>query len=173
MVRRQHALTLCFIILLAGCATQTRNAVSPSTTAERIPAQPLLAPMLACLASQQTLSGAERQQRLNANGAHAAPTAAERFNHACLLGHAQASDAEISQAQEIIQSLRNDPEFAMQEQQHLLAIYARKLELMQALRLQVRESWQYRQKIEELKGLEEELEPALAAPTIDSPENGL
>ncbi|WP_432698125.1 hypothetical protein ACQUQP_07230 [Marinobacterium sp. YM272] len=174
MVRRKYALPLVIALLLGGCASQDKSqSLASIAGAFNFSGQPLTASMLACLASQERLSGAQRRQQMAASTSANPASAEQRFSQACLLGHAQASDAELAQAAQRLKVLLADPDFAEPEQQQLIAIYQRKLELMQALRNQVRETRAYRQKIEELKGLEEALEPASPSLGTTTPENGL
>lgn len=158
MDRRITALAVLAITLLAGCASKDQSNPEPARQ-HAIPANPMLGEMLDCLASQEQLSLNQRQQLLTSrfDGSRSQP-AAEQFHHACLLGHTQATNDELRQAQQILGTLTRNPEFATAERQALLAIYQRKLELMLALRQQVQETREYRDKIEQLKGLEEELE---------------
>ncbi len=160
MDRRPLALPLLAITLLAGCSTIEETSLPSFTT------QPVLDDMLTCLASQENLSLSQRSQLLGAvSKSESIAAGPDRFQYACLLGHTQASDDELKQAQQLLNTLSSDPEFAATERQAVISIYQRKLELMLALRQQVTETREYRRKIEQLKGLEEELETEAPVPT--------
>ncbi|SEG50189.1 hypothetical protein [Marinobacterium lutimaris] len=164
MDRRLTALAWLSISVMAGCSTLDISAPEHVTVAP-IESNPMLGDMLDCLASQEQQSLSQRQQQLQTRLVSSLQLPAqEQFQLACLLGHTQASNEELRQAQQILVGLRTNAEFATDEHQALISIYQRKLELMLALRQQVRETREYRDKIEQLKGLEEELEIEVPLP---------
>lgn len=162
---RIPALALLATALLAGCAPMHQSSGEPFWMLSQ-QANPTLSAMINCLANQENLSLKQRQQQLDSQlKSPAQQTSLKQFQKACLLGHTQATNEELRQAQQILNRLTTDEKFATDERQALIAIYQRKLELMLALRQQVRETREYRDKIEQLKGLEEQLETEAPLPS--------
>ncbi|MBV1788312.1 hypothetical protein KQ940_09615 [Marinobacterium sp. D7] len=155
----RYTLLLVLLFGLAGC---TQSDLKPGTAdATGTPGQMLsLTEMLNCVAANDTLNPAqvkrrqtELEQTLSSN------PIAGRFRLACLFGRSSASDAELIRARQLLEALQREPTLEP-EQLKLLTLLQRNLLLTQRLRQQLRETREYRDKIEQLKGLEEELEPS-------------
>lgn len=147
---------LLMLLMLGGC---TYPAVKQPAVPDKIPSDnPTVGEMLDCLAANDRLSAQQLQRRQQALQKQPASALRSRFEQACLLGRSSASDAELVQAQQILETLRQDQRLGIEHKQ-LIAIYTENLRLVQRLRRQQRETREYKTKIELLKGLEEELEP--------------
>lgn len=113
--------------------------------------------MLACLSANDTLSPEQVRHR-KAEMERQLSTTEGRFQLACLLGRNSAGDAELARAQNLLESIQQERALSIEHRQ-LIAFYQRYLVMAQQLRQQRRETREYQRKIEQLKGLEEELEP--------------
>ncbi|KEA63025.1 hypothetical protein ADIMK_2549 [Marinobacterium lacunae] len=147
---------LLMLLMLGGC---TYPAVKQSAVPDAIPSDnPTVEEMLGCLAANDHLSAQQLRHKQQALEKQPARALRSRFERACLLGRSNASDAELVQAQQILETLEQEQRLDIQHKQ-LIGLYTEHLRLVQRLRQQQRETREYKTKIELLKGLEEELEP--------------
>ncbi|GGB81176.1 hypothetical protein GCM10011352_03620 [Marinobacterium zhoushanense] len=158
MAKRYMPLLLA-LCALAGCTWSEQN--SPRVFTQGMLRQSLsLHEMLDCVATNDGLNPAQvRQRQSELEQQQSSDNPAAQFRLACLLGRSSASDTELVRARQLLDQLQRQPALEP-EQVKLLTLYQRHLLLTQRLRQQLRETREYRDKIEQLKGLEEELEPA-------------
>lgn len=147
---------------LAGCAPL---ATTPSASSESPQAPLSLQEMLTCVSRSAPLPAVVAARRAATLEAQLPESGAEgRFRLACLIGYEGASDAELARARRLLEGLERD--LRVEGGGALVSLLRRNLTLTQHLRAQRRQALEYRRKIEQLKGLERELEPA---PTETSP----